>query len=664
MRFSNRNVRDLRWARDASERAENSAATTFHPVSSSLTCSAMASASTEQSVTDTAATLISKRNSTSVVWNYFGFKKEDAAQLQVLCRACRAPVATSRGNTTNLFQHLKKYHKSMYDSCMTKIPSTSAPDRPNTSRQGSLTEMFESVTPYERNSKRHGEITRAITEFIAKDMMPLSTMTKPGFVALTYTLDKRYNIPSRTYFSQTAIPELYKKCKEKVAAEVKTVEFFASTTDMWSSRTAEPYQSLTVHFIDEDFNLRARCLQTTYFPDDHTGENIAAGLREGLASWDLHEENHVCITTDNASNMVLAARLNEWTRLQCFGHRLHLAIENALKDDRVSRATALCRKLVGHFSHSWKKKAALMEAQRELKLPEHNLITECPTRWGSKEMMIARVLEQAKAISQVLSGDRYARSLIPTWQDIDVLESIHKALHPLLEFTDALSGEEYVSISYLKPVLHLFATSVLAEDAEDTDLTKSIKTKVLAYLNNKYGDPNIQELLDVACFLDPRFKIQYISTDNIPAIKTRLKTEMVDLAQRTYHREKRSRTETVQMPQSAQPLGEKAKRSLGSFFKTSAASPSLPVEDVAEAELNNYLMTPTIDGEDDPLAWWRVHKISYPQLCIMARKYLCVPATSAPSERLFSTGGNIVTCTRSSLKPAKVNILVFLAKNL
>lgn len=120
------------------------------------------------------------------------------------------------------------------------------------------------------------------------------------------------------------------------------------------------------------------------------------------------------------------------------------------------------------------------------------------------------------------------------------------------------------------------------------------------------------------------------------------------------------------MPQSAQPLGEKAKRSLGSFFKTSAAPPSLPVklEDVAEAEVNNYLMTPAIDGEDDPLAWWRVHKISYPQLSIMARKYLCVPATSAPSERLFSTGGNIVTCTRSSLKPAKVNILVFLAKNL
>lgn len=129
--------------------------------------------------------------------------------------------------------------------------------------------------------------------------------------------------------------------------------------------------------------------------------------------------------------------------------------------------------------------------------------------------------------------------------------------------------------------------------------------------------------------------------------------------------EKRSRTETVQKPQSAQPSMEKAKKSLGSLFKTNVASSALPVQaEVAEAELNSYLLTPVIDGEDDPLAWWKVHKINFPQLCKLARKYLCVPSTSAASEPLFSTGGNIVTCTHSSLKPAKVDMLVFLAKNL
>ncbi len=42
-----------------------------------------------------------------------------------------------------------------------------------------------------------------------------------------------------------------------------------------------------------------------------------------LAAWGLDERRQVCITTDNAVNMVKAAALNKWTRLQCFGHKLH-----------------------------------------------------------------------------------------------------------------------------------------------------------------------------------------------------------------------------------------------------------------------------------------------------------------------------------------------------
>lgn len=103
-----------------------------------------------------------------------------------------------------------------------------------------------------------------------------------------------------------------------------TVTFFSTTTDLWSSRTSELYISLTVHFVYEEFELKS--LQTSYFPDDHTGENIALGLREALAVWDLCEERQVAITTDNGTNIVKAVELNQWTRIQCFGLRLHLVI--------------------------------------------------------------------------------------------------------------------------------------------------------------------------------------------------------------------------------------------------------------------------------------------------------------------------------------------------
>nr|XP_033940623.1 zinc finger BED domain-containing protein 4-like isoform X2 [Pseudochaenichthys georgianus] len=132
-----------------------------------------------------------------------------------------------------------------------------------------------------------------------------------------------------------------------------------------------------------------------------------------------------------------------------------------MKDPRIDRAIGVCKKVVSAFSFSWKKRRDMAVLQAELGLPSHNLITESLTRWGSRQLMVERLLEQEKAIAQVLGADKKSRHLVPTWQDIDVLESINKAVSPLKEFTDALSGEAYVSVSYLKPVIHLLNNSLL-----------------------------------------------------------------------------------------------------------------------------------------------------------------------------------------------------------
>lgn len=157
-------------------------------------------------------------------------------------------------------------------------------------------------------------------------MMPLSTVEKDGFRKLIKVLDPRYELPGRKYFSQTALPQLYYECRRKLEIHLKDVKYFATTTDLWSSRTSEPYMSLTIHFIDEEWALHSKCLQTVYFPEDHTGEIISQGLEDALKSWGLREDRQVCITTDNGANIVKAVSLKGWSRLQCFGHRLHLAI--------------------------------------------------------------------------------------------------------------------------------------------------------------------------------------------------------------------------------------------------------------------------------------------------------------------------------------------------
>lgn len=126
---------------------------------------------------------------------------------------------------------------------------------------------------------------------------------------------------------------------------------------------------------------------------------------------------------------------------------------------------------------SWKARAAPQDAQKELSLPSHSIITECQTQLGSRQMTISRILEQQKALSQDLSEDKKARHISPTWQDVDLLESVSKSLGPPLDFTDALSGD-YISVSCVKPVLHLFNSELLQEQDEDTELTKKLKKDV------------------------------------------------------------------------------------------------------------------------------------------------------------------------------------------
>ena len=75
---------------------------------------------------------------------------------------------------------------------------------------------------------------------------------------------------------------------------------------------------------------------------------------------------------------------------------------------------------------------------------------------------------------------------------------------------------------------------------------------------------------------------------------------------------------------------------------------------------------PLFDSEgkyNNPLDWWRVNHEKFPNLWKMASCILAIPATSAPSERVFSAAANIVNKKRVSLKPETVDLLVFLRGN-
>ena len=62
---------------------------------------------------------------------------------------------------------------------------------------------------------------------------------------------------------------------------------------------------------------------------------------------------------------------------------------------------------------------------------------------------------------------------------------------------------------------------------------------------------------------------------------------------------------------------------------------------------------------EDPLAWWNFNEQVMPEMKRLASKYLCCPATRAPSERCFSKAGELVNQRRATMSDKNIKMILF-----
>ena len=87
-----------------------------------------------------------------------------------------------------------------------------------------------------------------------------------------------------------------------------------------------------------------------------------------------------------------------------------------------------------------------------------------------------------------------------------------------------------------------------------------------------------------------------------------------------------------------------------------------PTQSSIVSEWGMYTKIPAEIGTD-VLNFWKDNQKKFPLLSETAWKWLCVPASSAPSERVFSSGGNIVSYKRTKLQPEQVEKLLYIQQN-
>ena len=82
------------------------------------------------------------------------------------------------------------------------------------------------------------------------------------------------------------------------------------------------------------------------------------------------------------------------------------------------------------------------------------------------------------------------------------------------------------------------------------------------------------------------------------------------------------------------------------------------------SEVERYLGMAIIDFKvGDPFLWWSQHSQEFPILSKLARRFLSAPATSVPSERLFSAAENIHNDKRNRIMSELSEELLLIQNN-
>jgi len=547
-------------------------------------------------------------NARSVVWSHF---LANGSLTQAKCLHCNKTLKI-HGNTSACLDHLRRKH-------------------PETLKQAN-----------EENKGDEEAITKSIIDMIVLDLQPFTLVEDVGFRRLMNIVAPTYKIPCRKIISTSLLQNTYLEIRLKMMHLFGGLQNFSLTSDTWTSCATEKYLTLTLHFIDNDWVFKSFVLSTEELATSHTGSNLQMRLSSLLEEWNLPTSKLTGIVTDNGSNIVKAIELLRWQHFRCFAHTIQLSIKPILEESPLVTIIQRFRNVVTHYHHSGTATTSLAEKQVIFYQKNRRLQPDVKTRWNSTHIMLVSVYELKLAIDADLRTNKDYAYLLPTPEEWEICKQVINLLRPFRVASETLSHQENVTISCAIPIVNRLKLHLSQACEKEHDLVQNFRQNILTDLLSR---SHSTQQAQFASFLDPRYKKldDWMRNPQSRAhFVLRVQEEMKAVP---YTPPERSAKITCD---------EAALWGLDSI-KLDNISQELEAYQFQSAQPSNSMC---------PLTWWKSHEKAYPRLSLLARKYLCLNATSTPSERVFSTAGDVIDEKRSRLLSDNADSIIFLNKKI
>ena len=623
--------------------------------------------------------LYTPRKHQSHVWLYFKLSLKVKRFAWCCVEGCpdyRRRVSRPQGTTTNLLDHLKKWHPRLADS-----PST-----PASASSPSIRELLKASTTAPCTESFQRELDDLVARAVVANGLSLHVVDSPEFVRAFHFATNRSYIPLSRHKLTSTLDLLYQSMTEALLADMRN-NAISITSDAATLDNGSSYITVTAHYITAQWQLRNVALLVSRMQGSHTGEYVSDLLDMTVQAWEA-EGRVFAAVTDNGANFVKAARINSHINdeLRCICHTLQLALKDAVHSQVALQQ--LChdaQELVVTIRRSSHLSGELQDIQRQAIAaaadadgsegsagadPQSRplrLAMNVATRFNSLCILFSRLHEVRPHVQRLClanAAELAGKALsVEQWQEVEELVSV---LSPVKEMCDLMEASSSPSLSLLIPLVQnvlqiLYDLQCTLKTVSCRSVCDAVRTAVQQRTLSSLQDKTVQ----IAMALDPRVRTKLLPNYDRTLSLTALKDAFAmflpvfgELRGRTaeLRASPAERKEEVMEGPSAPPP---AKRQRSVMDLQDDCATQVPV-----SELEALAKEGGISMEECPLLWWASRAAAYPVLSQMARVYLAVPASSAASERVFSTGTLVLGDRRRRLDESRVARLMFMKHNM
>lgn len=616
---------------------------------------------------------MSTNSKPSIVWHFFEKYKEHGRK-KSKCRLCNH-TANYHKNTTYLKDHLKRRHPLQLTLTENEVkprenyepprvvPSSSndevpvpPPLVPLAKKQKQVQYNVASQTEVDCHS-----LDRALLRMIVVDYQPLTIVENIGFIEFVKRLQPNYDLSSKKKLSQKILAAEYQTVFRKVSDRLCTVSDLSITTDLWTASSNKCYLTITGHFIYE-FKLNSYVLGTEETGDNHTASNISEAINNIMAKYPGSLNKISTVITNNRSYIEEA--VTDYLKKShdpCIAIILNSFVQESITNcDGLNAVLTKCRALHNLLKYSNVASYKVRETQKQMEYPMLKFKKDISNTWNSILFMLQRISEVKIPLCTELSSLSSHENLEPA--DWEIIDDIIQLLKPVHKTTEELSREDYPALSRTIPLIGGLQY-VLVNKFPTTEVGLCLKSCLIEAISRILCGLEESKSAALRTLLDPRFKKSGFGVaENAETAQTWL-IEMLanEIGTESGH------TKEVHIQQSEVIIQSKNdENDLWHLFdqkvlsKMSATTPN----SLASLQVKQYLELPLINRKEDPLNFWRNYDHTFNSLSRLALKYLSIPATSVPAERIFSKEGLLATRRRNRLSPKKLNEIIFLNKNI